>query len=115
MTTHEPAVTHNQPHVARNETPGQRRVSIYWAWSYPLEAGRGPRRDREPLLHNDRSAYRRLARLRNTRIRTRQLPAGIGGPLAGRPSHLSVEGCGEVADRRSLAESFDSCSSRRGV
>lgn len=36
------ARTYNQNHVPRKYTPGQRRVSMYVAWSYPAEAGRNP-------------------------------------------------------------------------
>lgn len=32
--------TYNQNHVPRLYTPGKRRVSIYWAWSYPWEVNR---------------------------------------------------------------------------
>ncbi len=32
--------TYNQVHLPRPYTPGRRRVSIYWAWSYPWEANR---------------------------------------------------------------------------
>ena len=32
--------TYNQSHVPRKYTSGKRRVSIYWTWSYPWEAGR---------------------------------------------------------------------------
>ena len=32
--------TYNQVHVPRPYTPGKRRVSIYWTWSYPWEANR---------------------------------------------------------------------------
>ncbi len=35
-----PARTYNQRHVARRYTPGKRRMSIYWTWSYPWEAQR---------------------------------------------------------------------------
>ena len=35
-----PPRTYNQSHVARKFTPGKRRLSIYWTWSYPWEAGR---------------------------------------------------------------------------
>jgi hypothetical protein len=41
MTTPAAARTYNQNHVARPHTGG-RRVSIYWAWSYPWEAQRDP-------------------------------------------------------------------------
>ena len=34
------ARTYNQDHVARKYTPGKRRVSIYWTWSYPWETNR---------------------------------------------------------------------------
>ena len=34
--------TYNQNHVARPYTPGKRRFSIYWTWSYPWEANRDP-------------------------------------------------------------------------
>jgi hypothetical protein len=30
--------TYNQLHVPRTYTPGRRRVSVYWTWSYPWEA-----------------------------------------------------------------------------
>src|SRR4030095_12707506 len=36
----QPPRTYNQNHVPRKDTPGKRRVSIYWTWSYPWEAGR---------------------------------------------------------------------------
>jgi hypothetical protein len=42
MTTPLPARTYNQTHVPRRYTAGKRRVSIYWTWSYPWEAGRDP-------------------------------------------------------------------------
>jgi hypothetical protein len=35
-----PARTYNQGHIARRYTPGKRRMSIYWTWSYPWEAQR---------------------------------------------------------------------------
>jgi hypothetical protein len=34
------ARTYNQAHIPRKYTPGKRRVSIYWSWSYPWEAQR---------------------------------------------------------------------------
>lgn len=34
--------TYNQNHVPRPYTPGKRRFSIYWTWSYPWEANRDP-------------------------------------------------------------------------
>jgi len=34
------ARTYNQVHLPRKYTPGKRRVSIYWTWSYPWEANR---------------------------------------------------------------------------
>ena len=34
--------TYNQNHIARKHTPGQRRISIYWTWSYPWESQRDP-------------------------------------------------------------------------
>ena len=37
-----PARTYNQSHVPRKHTPGRRRISIYWTWSYPWEAQRDP-------------------------------------------------------------------------
>jgi hypothetical protein len=37
----QPARTYNQVHIARKHTPGKRRMSIYWSWSYPWEAQRG--------------------------------------------------------------------------
>ena len=42
MSISEPARTYNQAHVPRKFTPGKRRISIYWTWSYPGEAGRDP-------------------------------------------------------------------------
>jgi len=38
----QPARTYNQNHVARKYTPGKRRLSIYWTWSYPFESQRDP-------------------------------------------------------------------------
>jgi len=32
--------TYNQNHVARKYSPGKRRISIYWTWSYPWETNR---------------------------------------------------------------------------
>lgn len=40
MTALQPARTYNQDHVARKYTPGKRRMSIYWTWSYPWETNR---------------------------------------------------------------------------
>jgi hypothetical protein len=40
--TPQPPRTYNQNHAARKYTPGKRRVSIYWTWSYPWEANRNP-------------------------------------------------------------------------
>ena len=37
-----PARTYNQYHVPRKYTPGKRRLSIYWTWSYPWETQRNP-------------------------------------------------------------------------
>src|SRR6202048_3951012 len=37
-----PARTYNQNHMPRKYTPGRRRISIYWTWSYPWEAQRDP-------------------------------------------------------------------------
>jgi hypothetical protein len=36
----QPPRTYNQNHIPRKYTPGKRRLSIYWTWSYPWEAGR---------------------------------------------------------------------------
>jgi hypothetical protein len=38
MSTPTPARTYNQYHVPRKYTPGKRRISIYWTWSYPWES-----------------------------------------------------------------------------
>lgn len=37
-----PARTYNQNHIPRPFTPGRRRISIYWTWSYPWEVQRDP-------------------------------------------------------------------------
>ena len=34
------ARTYNQAHIERKYTPGKRRLSIYWTWSYPWETQR---------------------------------------------------------------------------
>ena len=34
------ARTYNQGHIPRKYSPGKRRLSIYWSWSYPWEAQR---------------------------------------------------------------------------
>ena len=36
----QPPRTYNQNHAPRKYTPGKRRVSIYWTWSYPWESNR---------------------------------------------------------------------------
>ena len=40
MSAQASARTYNQDHIPRKYTPGKRRVSIYWTWSYPWEAQR---------------------------------------------------------------------------
>src|SRR5512134_2923074 len=35
-----PGRTYNQLHAPRKYTPGKRRFSVYWTWSYPWEANR---------------------------------------------------------------------------
>ncbi len=40
MSAQASARTYNQDHLARKYTPGKRRISIYWTWSYPWEAQR---------------------------------------------------------------------------
>src|SRR6516162_838093 len=42
MSTKTPARTYNQEHISRKYTPGKRRLSIYWTWSYPWESQRDP-------------------------------------------------------------------------
>ena len=42
MSTLAPARTYNQNHIPRKYTPGKRRLSIYWTWSYPWESQRDP-------------------------------------------------------------------------
>ena len=42
MSTLPSARTYNQNHIPRKYTPGKRRLSIYWTWSYPWEAQRDP-------------------------------------------------------------------------
>ena len=55
MNTMQPARTYNQGHVQRKFTPGKRRLSIYWTWSYPWEAQRDPSCNGKPILDDDRS------------------------------------------------------------
>ena len=40
MNTLKAARTYNQAHIPRRYTPGKRRMSIYWTWSYPWEGQR---------------------------------------------------------------------------
>jgi hypothetical protein len=42
MSTLPAARTYNQEHTPRKYTPGKRRLSIYWTWSYPWESQRDP-------------------------------------------------------------------------
>jgi hypothetical protein len=42
MSTQAAARTYNQNHISRKYTPGKRRISIYWTWSYPWESQRDP-------------------------------------------------------------------------
>jgi hypothetical protein len=39
-TVPQPPRTYNQNHLPRKYTPGGRRISIYWTWSYPWESNR---------------------------------------------------------------------------
>ena len=39
-TVPQPPRTYNQHHVPRKYSPGKRRISIYWTWSYPWESNR---------------------------------------------------------------------------
>jgi hypothetical protein len=41
-TTVQPPRTYNQNHLPRRYTPGKRRLSIYWTWSYAWESNRDP-------------------------------------------------------------------------
>ena len=38
--TNQAGRSYNQHHFPRPYTPGRRRFSIYWTWSYPWEANR---------------------------------------------------------------------------
>ena len=103
------ARTYNQIHIPRR-TPGGRRISIYWAWSYPWEAQRDPAAmyNRFSTMTEVRNVV--VARLRNTRVRRRALPPGHrrhpgtfpplrpGFPGSGRRSHRAP-GRGLPADR----------------
>ena len=40
--TNQTGRTYNQNHASRPYSPGRRRFSIYWTWSYPWEANRDP-------------------------------------------------------------------------
>lgn len=40
MTTQPLGRVYNQRQVSRKHVPGKRRFSVYWSWSYPLEANR---------------------------------------------------------------------------
>lgn len=42
MGTNQTARTYNMRHAPRRRAPGRRRISVYWAWSYPWEAQRSP-------------------------------------------------------------------------
>ena len=53
MSTLPPARTYNQNHIPRKYTPGKRRLSIYWTWSYPWEVPARPRRNGKSLLYDD--------------------------------------------------------------
>ena len=56
-----PPRTYNQSHVARKYTPGKRRLSIYWTWSYPWEANRDRDGNGQSLLDHDRGSPGRMA------------------------------------------------------
>ena len=51
------ARTYNQEHSSRKYTPGQRRLSIYWTWSYPWESKRDVTQHGQSLFDHDRSAH----------------------------------------------------------
>ena len=75
------ARTYNQNHIPRKYTPGKRRISIYWTWSYPVGSPARPRGDGQPLLHHDRGSPRCVADLRNAGIDAAQFLQGIAGTL----------------------------------
>ena len=55
--------TYNQDHIARKHTPGKRRVSIYWTWSYPWETNRDLTEYGQSVFLDDRSSPGRVAGL----------------------------------------------------
>ena len=59
----QPGRTYNQNHVPRPYTPGKRRFSIYWTWSYPWEANRDLTESGQPLFDHDRGPPGRLAEI----------------------------------------------------
>ena len=63
MATSASARTYNQNHVPRKYTPGKRRISIYWTWSYPLEVPARPHGDGQSVFHDDGGPPRRVAGL----------------------------------------------------
>ena len=71
------ARTYNQAHIRRKYTPGKRRISIYWTWSYPWEAQRDPALDRLLPTANrqDDEAAAEFRRLTETGLRQRKAAA----------------------------------------
>jgi len=76
MPTSASARTYNQNHVHRKYTPGKRRISIYWTWSYPWEAQRDPAAMENPLLHHDGGPERSLASVRDAGMERGAIPPG---------------------------------------
>ena len=76
MSDHAARTDYNQNHVAAPYTPGRRRISIYWTWSYPWEAQRDPAAmdNRFSTMTEVRNVA--LAGLRDARMDAAQFPSG---------------------------------------
>lgn len=83
------ARTYNQAHITRPHN-GNRRVSIYWSWSYPWEAQRDP-----ALLYNRFSTM--------TEVRAATWPAYEGVEYSAREFLQGVDGTLELFHRSSLS------------
>ena len=76
MNTLPPARTYNQNHVPRKYTPGKRRLSIYWTWSYPWESQRDPAAMENRFSTMTEVRNVRLAGLRDAGMERRAVPSG---------------------------------------
>ena len=109
MPTSASARTYNQNHVPRKYTPGKRRISIYWTWSYPWEAQRDPAEMENRFSTMTEVRNVRVAGLRDAGMERGAIPpghrrhAGVVPPLHAQLSERSRASRPAIPSRSSSA------------